>query len=323
MLDTLWILAALLACGGLVAVAGEEEPAEEPDEELVVFDRLWDFSKPGETEARFRELIPLAERSGNVDYHLQLLTQVARAQGLQKHFDGAHATLDEVEARLGEAKPATRMRYLLERGRAFNSSGKKKEARAAFLEAWELGTKQDVDYYALDAAHMLEIVEPQEAKLGWSEKAMKLAEASEDPRCKLWLGTLYNNTGWTLYHLGRHEEAMALHAKCRDWHAERQNVEPALISTWAVAKCLRALTRYEKALAMQREVLAERTKLELPTGFAHEELAENLLALGREEEARSHFEKAWAQLKDLTWIDDDEPGRSARLRRLAGADEAD
>ena len=134
------------------------------------------------------------------------------------------------------------------------------------------------------------------------EKAMKLAEQSEDPNCKLWLGTLYNNRGWGLFYLGRYEDAMALHQKCRDWHEARDNVEPALISKWAVAKCLRKLERYDEALAMQQEVLAEREKRELATGFAHEEVAENL------------------QLKELTWIDDDEPGRSARLRKLAGAD---
>ena len=212
------------------------------------------------------------------------------------------------------------MRYLLERGRAFNSSKKTKEARALFHEAWTYGTKEKADYFALDAAHMLQIVEPDGEKLGWSEKAMKLAETSEDPRCKLWLGTLYNNTGWTVFYLGRYEESLALHQKCRAWHEERKNVEPALISKWAMAKCLRKLERYDEALAMQREVLAERTKLELPAGFAHEELAENLLALGRAEEAKPHFVKAWAALKDMAWIDDDEPGRSARLRKLAGAE---
>lgn len=316
MLQSLWILAALLAFTCLCASA-EEEPAEE----LVHFDRLWDFGKPDETEKRFRELIPLAERSGNLNYHLQLLTQIARTEGLQGRFDDAHATLDQVEAKLDGANAATRMRYLLERGRAFNSSKKKEEARAIFLEAWEVGRKEKADYYALDAAHMLGIVEPQEKKLAWSEKAMKLAETSEDPNTKLWLGTLYNNTGWTLYYLGRYEESLGLQQKCRAWHEEKKNIEPALISRWAVAKCLRALKRYDEALAMQRELLDERTRLELPAGFVHEELAENLLALGKAEEATPHFVKAWAKLKDMDWIDEDEPGRSDRLRKLAGADE--
>ena len=319
-MQTLLLLATLLAFACLFAAAEEEEEAQE---ELVVFDRLWDYAKPDETEKRFRALLPQAEASGDLDYHLQLLTQIARAEGLQGRFDDAHATLDRVEAKLERTEPATRMRYLLERGRVFNSSKRPQEARTLFLEAWAYGTREKVDYRALDAAHMLEIVERQELKLAWSERALKLAETSEDPRCRLWLGSLYNNTGWTLYYLGRHEEALALHEKCRAWHLERKNVEPALISKWAVAKCLRALRRYEEALAMQREVLEERTKLALPAGFAHEELAENLLALGRADEAKPHFVEAWALLKDLAWIDEDEPGRLARLRGLAGAEDAD
>ena len=35
---------------------------------------------------------------------------------------------------------------------------------ALFLEAWTFGVKEKVDYYALDAAHMMEIVAPQEEK---------------------------------------------------------------------------------------------------------------------------------------------------------------
>ena len=56
MLNTFWILVALLAFTCLVAAAEEpaEEPAEEKAEELVHFDRLWNFRKPDETEKRFR-----------------------------------------------------------------------------------------------------------------------------------------------------------------------------------------------------------------------------------------------------------------------------
>ena len=158
-------------------------------------------------------------------------------------------------------------------------------------------------------------------RLAWNEKAMKLAETSEDERTKLWLGTLYNNCGWTLYYLGRYEEALEVHQKGWDWRKARKQVEPTLIAKWSVAKVLRALKRHEEALAMQREILQKRTELELPAGFAHEELAENLLALGKTEEAQPHFVKAWALLKDQAWIDDDEPGRSDRLRKLAGAEE--
>ena len=39
------------------------------------------------------------------------------------------------------APARVRLRYLLERGRVLNSSGKPDEARPLFLQAWELGTQ--------------------------------------------------------------------------------------------------------------------------------------------------------------------------------------
>lgn len=47
--------------------------------------------------------------------------------------------LDEIEPQLTDEFPAVRMRYLLERGRTFNSSRQPDRARPLFLEAWEYG----------------------------------------------------------------------------------------------------------------------------------------------------------------------------------------
>jgi len=123
------------------------------------FDTLWDYQRPEGTEAAFRALLPEAERGPDRSYHLQLLTQIARAQGLQRRFDAAHETLDVVEARLGDAPLVARLRYLLERGRVFNSSAAPDSARPLFQQAWDLsGAAPEVAFYAVDAAHMLAIV---------------------------------------------------------------------------------------------------------------------------------------------------------------------
>ena len=87
---------------------------------LPDFDSLWDYDRPRESERRFRELLPLAESAGDPSYHLQLLTQVARALGLQRRFDEAHRLLDLVEQRLEQRLATARVRYLLERGRALD-----------------------------------------------------------------------------------------------------------------------------------------------------------------------------------------------------------
>jgi hypothetical protein len=162
------------------------------NDQLIDFDSLWDYGDPAATEQRFRQLLPTigaADQSRHIQLlHIQLLTQIARTQGLQRNFDQAHATLDEAERILAGDYTQARIRYLLERGRVFNSSGQPDAARPLFLAAWELAGAAGEDFYAIDAAHMLGIVEPVEAGLAWNLKALDLAETTADARAALaWL----------------------------------------------------------------------------------------------------------------------------------------
>ncbi|MBU1950811.1 MAG: hypothetical protein KJ927_19005, partial [Candidatus Eisenbacteria bacterium] len=191
-------------------------------EDLPVFDKLWNYDKPDETEKAFREILPQAEASGNLAYLLQLKTQIARTLGLQREFSQAHDLLDEVEKalttdlsgdragdRAGDLSVAW-IRYFLERGRLLNSSGNPEASRSFFLQAWELGRRTGNDFYTVDAAHMMAIVSPSEHQMTWNKKALEIAEASEDKRARGWLGSLYNNMGWTYNDLGEYEKALVL-----------------------------------------------------------------------------------------------------------------
>lgn len=64
--------------------------------QLPNFDQLWNYSQPAETQQKFNELLPKAEASKDKEYHAQLLTQIARTQGLQHQFEAAHETLNKV-----------------------------------------------------------------------------------------------------------------------------------------------------------------------------------------------------------------------------------
>ena len=80
---------------------------------LPDIDSVWDFDHPDASEAAFAALLPLARASGDPDYLAQLLTQVARAEGLQMKFDHASRTLDEAEAMITAETPTARVRLLL------------------------------------------------------------------------------------------------------------------------------------------------------------------------------------------------------------------
>jgi hypothetical protein len=163
------------------------EPLSQPDQ----IDALWDYDHPAESEAAFRRSLESLDDHADLALRLELLTQIARALGLQRRFDEARATLDTVEARLDGATPRVRVRYLLERGRVYNSSRQPERAEPYFAEAWELASAADEDILAIDAAHMLAIIAPPAACLTWNQRALELAERSSAPRALHWRGTLY------------------------------------------------------------------------------------------------------------------------------------
>lgn len=287
-------------------------------------DRFWDYSRPVETESRLRGLLPAAEDEPG--YRAALLTQIARAQGMQRRFGEAHETLDEAEAVLeeGELEEAgdegrlVRIRLLLERGRVYNSSGRPEEARPLFEEALAAARAAGEDFYAADAAHMLGIVAPVEEQLQWHLEALAVAEESDDERAQGWLGPLYNNIGWTYHELGEYEKALLTLQKGLAWREAKGQAEEARRARWAVGRALRSLERVEEAYRMQQALLAEYKRLGTENGYVSEELAECLREMGRDEEAQAHFARAYELLAQDPWLAEQERERLRRLRRLGG-----
>ena len=163
---------------------------------MTDFDKLWNYNNPAETEIKFREVLKETSPEKNLSEYLQLLTQIARTQGLQRKFEIAHQTLDEVAALLIEEHRTEHIRYFLERGRAFNSSGVKRNAEVCFRTALDIAQKLNEDAYAIDAIHMLAIISSPDVSVLLNEEAILFAEKSEQPEAKKWLGSLYNNLAW-------------------------------------------------------------------------------------------------------------------------------
>ena len=278
---------------------------------------IWNFGDPAASEARFRGILPAARASGDGAYLCELLTQIARAQGLRQEFDGALRTLDEAEAMLRPEWARARTFCLLERGRTLNSSLRKDEAMPLFLEAWDEARAASLDGLAVDAAHMVAIAGTPEQSFEWNRRAIAFAEGSADPSAQGWLGSLCNNAGWDFHKAGRYGEALPLFEKALRFREERKQAAGVFVARWCVARCLRSLGRAAEALAMQEALLAESEARKEPDGFVHEEMGECLLVLGRAEEARPQFGKAHELLAKDPWLTRDEPERLARLGRIA------
>lgn len=295
------------------------QKTEKKATELADFDALWDYNDAAKTEATFRTLIPEAEASGNTSYHVQLLTQIARAEGLQRKFDEAHRTLDAAEGMLTDDLVVARIRYLLERGRVTNSSGQREESKPYFLDAWNLAVKSGEDFYAVDAAHMMGIVEPPDEQLEWNEKAIDLAEKSADEKARGWLGSLYNNTGWSYHDSGEYEKALDMFEKTLAWYEEKGDQDYVRISRWMIGRTYRSLGRIDDAIEVQKALEEEYEREGFsPDGYVFEELGECLLLKGQEAEASHYFALAYELLSQDEWMVANESDRLERLKELGG-----
>jgi len=283
-------------------------------QEIPDFDSLWDYSQPDHTELRFREiLLQIPEDDPAL---LELLTQIARAQGLQHKFEKAHQTLDQVERRLGGVASRAQIRYLLERGRVFNSSGDPEKAHPFFERARDLASQLNEDFYEVDALHMLAIVAPPGRSLTLNLQAIKLAESSADERARGWLASLYNNTGWSYHDMGEYASALYAFEKAEAYRRAKGSVKETRIAVWCVARALRSLDRVEEALSKQLALEAELESAGESDGYVFEEIAECLLALKRPEEARPYFSKAYETLAKDASLMEREPKRLARIKKL-------
>jgi tetratricopeptide (TPR) repeat protein len=277
--------------------------------------QLWNFSNPGESEQRFRDAMTHAQG----DLRLELQTQIARTYSLRRRFDEAHRLLDEIEPRLQDAGLKPRLRYLLERGRTFNSSGNQAAARALFVQAWELARPADEEDLAIDAAHMVAIVDGGEKALQWNLMALPLAINARDAEARRWKASLLNNIGYELKMLGRHDEALDYFRKAVAAYEERGDKGSIRVAHWMVANALRMLRRYDEALALQLGLEKQYAADGEVDGYVLEEIAELYDALGDAARARPYFRRAAEELgKDAAFAKDDRR-RLARLRERGGS----
>lgn len=270
-------------------------------------DALWDYGDPVASEGRFRELLATVSSRASGD---EVRTQIARSLGLQRRFDEALQELEKVN----DDSVTVRVRKALEWGRVLNSSGRPAEAVPWFETALrESEGVPELEFYHVDAAHMLGIAAAIEDRLNWNLRAIDLARSASDDRARGWLGSLLNNTGWSLHDLGRFEEAHALFVEALEYRRNHGTPTTIRIAQWCVGRSLRSLGRFDEAFAIQTALVNAGDE----EGYAHEEMGELLLLLDRADEAKPYFAVAHERLAKDSWLSANEPDRIARLATLS------
>lgn len=287
-------------------------------EELLAIDGLWDYSRPEASEQAFRDLLAQLAIDAGTAYRAELLTQLARAQALQRRFADADRTLDDAEALLGGAQGRAGVRARLERGRIRNDLGETERALALFVEARDLAKSLGEQALALDAEHMLGYVASPAEAVRWNEQAIATARASSDPALRRWLGTLHMNLGAKHLAMGHFEQAGAAYEAAERARREAGHERGARDARVGRARALRLGGQPEQAWTIARALLADAGIDEAWNGYVHEEAAEALLALGRLEEAREHFAQAYSTLAADPWFPPTDTDRLERLRMMGG-----
>jgi tetratricopeptide (TPR) repeat protein len=238
---------------------------------------LWDFTDLDASEARLRAA--LREEATDTG-RAEVLTQLARIEGLHSRFEAANALLAEADALAGASEVA-RARGLLERGRVVRLSGDLAAALPLFEEAFETALAAGEEFIASDAAHMAALAGDM---IAWTERGLQLARRS--PAAASWIGTLLNNLGWWHHQRGEHAESLAAYRGSLEAH-ERQTTYPYLREAARVglARALRALGRAEEAVSLLEQAVAWAQAAGHPDRVFHEELAAAYADVGRSEEA--------------------------------------
>ena len=167
---------------------------------------LWDFEDLDATENRLSAQL---ERETSEAGRAEVLTQLARVEGLRGDFDACSRLLAEAEPLAG-TDPAANVRVELERGRMHRSNGNSEVALPLFQSAWERACGSGEYYLAGDAAHMcaLAVSEDRAAMEEWTQRGLDLGE--QEPVAAYWAGPLLNNLGWAYFDAGEHKQALEL-----------------------------------------------------------------------------------------------------------------
>lgn len=275
---------------------------------------LWNFADPAASEALFRERLAGA----GVHDALSLQTQIARSYSLRGRFDEAHHLLDRMQSELAAAGAEPQVRWLLERGRTLRSSKQPDRAKPFFAQAVDAAGAAGLDELAVDAMHMMALVEPASAEqMCWNLRALALAESSINVNARSWKASLANNIGMTLHDEGKFDQALLRFRSAVDAREPMGNAANTRAAHWMVAWTLRSLKRHDEALDILRRLEREAAAANEPDGFVFEELAENLLAVGQAAQARPYFAKAHAALSADSSPDRVDDAGLARLLALS------
>jgi tetratricopeptide (TPR) repeat protein len=207
-----------------------------------LLDELWDFDDPAGSYQRFAD--EAARPSHTAAERAELVTQQARALGLQGRFENGHALLGSLGDPADETDAAVRTRVALETGRLLNSADRVAEALPQFETAARIAETGGLEFLRIDALHMLAIADKDQSG-AWAAQAIDLALTAPDDRTQRWLVSLYNNLGWKHFDAGSLQDAQTAFRQAQDWADRVGTQQQQVWAREATEECAAALAQAE------------------------------------------------------------------------------
>ncbi len=280
---------------------------------------LWNFRNLSETEQNFRSLFPAHENwseSDVLNFH-----QYIRVLDLQGKHEESKLALEESKKKWDsmENKNSQKIEisFLIEQGRHFCLLMVPSQAQKYFFNAWEMSLETKQTPYAIEAALLLSINQPLKQKREWLERALELAEKSNDPIAQLWLGPLLMMEGWRCYDLHRYEEATVNFEKAFKLPAIQEEEPDKAVIRWSLARSYRASGKFDDSLSIQRKLEHEMNLSGKPNGHVLLEIAECLQSTNEKDEAKEYFKSAYKELSLNDWYTHNRPSELQRIKFLA------
>ena len=210
---------------------------------------LWEADDPVGSEQRLRE-----EAAGAASPHREvLLTQVARALGLQTRFEEGHQVLDDI----APGNPEVDVRVALERGRLVRAAGDEAAARPLFAHAARLAREAALDEHLVDALHLAALVAEPDDRVSAHEAALAATRSSHDPRARDRDASILHDIGMVHAAAGDFGAALVVFEEALEARERIGDHAGTRAARWKVAWTLRHLGRRDEALALQRALKAE------------------------------------------------------------------
>lgn len=215
-----------------------------PAEMLDIADQIFHTRDYLEARDLYIETAEHADLHGDSSVLTEAVAMIGRTYLITGKLAECDLLLKRAKRTADPDSPLGWSRYLGVRGRFEWQENRLEDARQTFNEMYDYCLTKGLHERAIDATHMMAIVEDLEGQVRWGLKGIKAAEKGQVTQ---WLGPLWNNLGATYEDLENYDKALEAYKKAREYHYEHGDETNRLIADWAVGHAYRLKGDYRQA----------------------------------------------------------------------------